>query len=673
MFNWFRRASGPVSRISARGREAAFVRAEAALRAADAGSARAALQPLLDDAVPHARAHLLAAAAARMQGDRTDVARQLAAAVRADPALTEAWRELAALRAGLGDWSGCAEALRGLLAQRPDDVASLAQILPALESAGDTAGVAATSRIHRLLDLRFDASRNPAAAQHAQGRLDEAVVVLRKAVSLAPTDAVLWAHLGCTRLAQGHHDTAIACLRDAIRRSPVCVDAHRWLAAALEEGGDAESALPHYRAVATLAEHDVQAWSAYCAARLRQGERPSDRPRAGGTRAPHQAVARPETHTHERLRIGYVCSDFGDLDTTARLEPVFERHDRDRFEIYGYDRSIGPGDAVSRLRSRCDHWRPAAMWRPEELEAKVRADGIDILVDLSGPAPRGHLALFMRRPSSVQVAWSGTDPSALPACFDAHLCDDAALCRRGDALPGARLVSLGPAAFCVRPGDDRIAGTTTGSGQARPPTFGCLPPFRAVSPSMQTAIANILARVTDARCVFSGVPHGNAAARLADVLSGHGVDPSRVVIDEDGSAARRACLLRDVDILLDSFPESDPQRALQALSLGVPVVALAGDRDFGGGAAAILRGIGLDDWVCHDQPAFEALACALAAETASFSGVREPLRAAVTRSPWRDEAGFVARLERAYRQLWEDRDTRASSLEPIADERCSDG
>ena len=115
----------------------------------------------------------------------------------------------------------------------------------------------------------------------------------------------------------------------------------------------------------------------------------------------HENYPNPE----RRLRIGYVGADFRDHCQSLFTVPLFEHHDRERFEIVCYANVARPDELTQRIRNSVDHWRDTVGLGDDEVARQVRADRIDILVDLTMHMSNGRPLLMARKPAPVQVAY----------------------------------------------------------------------------------------------------------------------------------------------------------------------------------------------------------------------------------------------------------------------------
>ena len=155
--------------------------------------------------------------------------------------------------------------------------------------------------------------------------------------------------------------------------------------------------------------------------------------RHGASNQP-MAEAPDDPDPERRLRIGYVSADFGQHPVGFFLIGVIPRHDRSLFEVHCYSSRRHADDMTARFRQYADHWHDVASIDGRPLAERIRGDGIDILVDLSGHTANNKLQAFTHRPAPVQATWAGyvgttgipaidyliSDPRQTPEGVDAH-------------------------------------------------------------------------------------------------------------------------------------------------------------------------------------------------------------------------------------------------------------
>jgi predicted O-linked N-acetylglucosamine transferase (SPINDLY family) len=142
--------------------------------------------------------------------------------------------------------------------------------------------------------------------------------------------------------------------------------------------------------------------------------------------APAVPVPRPgrPPRTGQRLRVGFVSSDFRE-HPVGRLTPeLFERLDRDRLESFGYGllrRDDGPFGR--RIAAALDHFVDVSGQPTAAIAQCIRADRIDILFDLNGYTTHERSGVFALRPARVLINWLGYPGTVGAPWFDYMLTD----------------------------------------------------------------------------------------------------------------------------------------------------------------------------------------------------------------------------------------------------------
>ena len=577
MFGWLKRRSPapPTTRVTPVGPR--LDAARVALRAGDDAAAATLLDVLVAEPEPPAEVmHLAGVLACRQRAFPRAVA-HLRAAATLDPSRAATWFTLAEALFETGDADAALTAMRGALAADLQFATAAERIVPLLAALGRYDDAIETYQLHRLLDWTFDPARNPVALLHAQGNLDDAVAQLEESAAREPRDAASRAYLGVTMQARGRLDDAIRWYREAVACGPDDAFTHRKLAFALDSRGELDEAMLHYERGMTLQPDDPQAWSDWFSAGLYAGSASREaRAQAFADydhhfRRPPVATVAKAAPEQRRLRVGYVSGDFCDHVINYFFEPVLERHDRQTVEVWCYDRTR-QRDAVSlRLEGKADHWRrvPGMAW--DALAELVRADGIDVLVDLKGHFDDNNLPLFARKPAPVQVTWLGYPDTTGLRSMDAWITDRHVAADLAGQYASEQIVPLPNFFMCFRPLPDAPdPGPLPAIANGRI-TFGCFNTFAKISPAMREAIANVMLAVPDARCLITALPGGQARTALLEYFESRGVDRERFMLRGRGSHETFLAQHREVDIALDSFPYNGTTTTLHALWMGVPV------------------------------------------------------------------------------------------------------
>src|SRR5580704_9531352 len=304
---------------------------------------------------------------------------------------------------------------------------------------------AAYRRVIELDPSHAAARNNLALILSEAGELRAAEALQRQAVGLWPDYAEGHNNLGALLLDQGRPQEALDALRAALKLKPDYPEAYLNMGNALRELDSLAEAIDAYRraielrptyaeALAQLVYHRARAcdWSDAGAevtllSAVRQNEArippfvliptaatAPDQLLCARKWVEHFAVPEQQVFQHYaapragRLRVGYLSSDFYDHATAYLMAELVERHDRDRFEINGYSYGADPGGGMrARLVSAFDRFTDIDALSHHDAAARIRADDIDILVDLKGHTHRARPKILAFRPAPVQVNYLG--------------------------------------------------------------------------------------------------------------------------------------------------------------------------------------------------------------------------------------------------------------------------
>jgi predicted O-linked N-acetylglucosamine transferase (SPINDLY family) len=365
--------------------------------------------------------------------------------------------------------------------------------------------------------------------------------------------------------------------------------------------------------------------------------------------APREPAPRPPMRARAgcRLRIGYVSLDYKRHSVAYFLENILEAHDRTCFDVHAYKLNVG-GDAVTdRLKSLSEHWIECGHLGDEQLAAQVRADGIDVLIDLSGLSSGTRLGLFERRPAPCQITYLGYPTSTGAGCFDFRI-SDAVIDPDNEPQHGSEpVLRCRPTMFCYRPGlaPDVAPVPAAQRGQV---TFGSFNNLSKVSSHTLALWRRLLQAVPHSRLLLKSQAFQQRGNRefFVRYFAEHGVVAERLQLQPllpDVQA--HLATYGEVDIALDCFPFNGATTSCEALYMGVPVVSLAGQTHPSRMGASILGACDLAELVAHDDEGYLATAAALAADLPRLAALRAGMRERLHASRLLDKLAFTRDFE----------------------------
>ncbi|HVU49127.1 MAG TPA: tetratricopeptide repeat protein [Polyangia bacterium] len=460
---------------------------------------------------------------------------------------------------------------------------------------------------------------------------------------------------------EGRIDEAIEAYRAAVAREPASADTHHALASLLGRHGLREESRAHYLEALRLAPGDPVVHSSLL---YLDGYDPAldavaalrdhvwwDRLHGRGLLpwAPHANRPDPE----RRLRVGYVSPDLRAHPVARFMLPIYEAHDRARVEVVSYAR-VARLDAIGeRFRAASDRWRGTAGLDDEALARQVRADEIDVLVDLSGHTGGNFLGAFSRRPAPVQVSYLGYPRTTGVAAIGYRLTDGVCDPPGEPSAHSEELVRL-PGAWCCwepQPAPEVAPPPCLGKGHV---TFGSLHNVLKINDDVLDVWARVLAAVPRSRLLIRrNTLIGATRERFLSRLVSRGVAPDRVDLGTasvDGFGHLRT--YAEIDLSLDTLPWSAHTTTCESLWMGVPMLTQRGSRAAGRQSASVLEAVGLRELVAESADELVRLAAAWAGAPARLAECRGRLREQVRRSPLCDGPAFTRGLEGVYRALW---------------------
>lgn len=484
--------------------------------------------------------------------------------------------------------------------------------------------------------------------------------LLRRALAIAPNDAeahetlgALLSQTGRAVESEGHHRAALGGIRDRHR-------ALGNLAVALQiQGRHAEAETCYREALALRPDYASNHGNLLFALNYRDdlsaeaifAEYRAWDDRHGAVPPLHQpAMIRSRG---DRLRVGYVSPDFRQHAVAHFALPMLAAHDRTRVELFLYPELAVADATTERFRTLAEHWRPTHGMTDQAVAEMIRADGIDVLVDMAGHTGGNRLLAFARRPAPVQIeSLLGLGTTTGMRAMDVFLADANLAPPGAEALFAEQVIRLSriPLAYAPPSGMPPVLPRRDGS-----PVFGYFGRVQRLNPRVIAAWARILRAVPDGRLMLNSQPFLEPAfrdlyrARFAE----HGITADRLDLVYTTPQATTWAAYQAIDVALDPFPHNAGTTTIEALWMGVPVVTRADRPTVGRFGAAILGSIGLDDWVTADDDAYVARSVAAMDDRRALADLRASLRARVAASPLCDAAGLTREVEAVYRDLFE--------------------
>ena len=358
-------------------------------------------------------------------------------------------------------------------------------------------------------------------------------------------------------------------------------------------------------------------------------------------------------YAHPRIRLGYLSSDFCQHAMSFLIVELLERHDRTAFEVFGYCSSPEDGSALrARVLAALDHHVPVHRLSEAETAARIRADEIDILIDLNGLTKGARAHTLHWKPAPVQVTYLGyIGPLPLPE-LDYILCDNYVIPPEAAPLYAPKPLPL-PGLYQANDSHAPDLPEVSRQQEGLPESgfvFCCFSNHYKLTEPLFDAWLGILHRVPGG-VLWLAQDNATSHANLTERAARHCIAPERLVFAPRVAPARYLARMALADLFLDTFPYNAGTIASDALRMGLPVLTLSGQSFASRMAGSLVHAVGLAELATTSLADYTEAAVAIGTDAARHAR----LRAALAGDAWQrhigDSAGFTARVEAAFKAI----------------------
>ena len=357
-------------------------------------------------------------------------------------------------------------------------------------------------------------------------------------------------------------------------------------------------------------------------------------------------LAPPMGYHHDRIRIGYLSSDFCRHAMSYLVAELFERHDRSGFEVFGYCSTLEDGsDIRQRVIAGFDHHRMIRDLSDEQAAWLIRDDEIDILIDLNGLTARSRLAVLTWRPAPIQATYLGfIGPVPMPE-LDYLLCDDF-------VIPPEQVAAYSPTPLSIastyQANDSRrvIGGTLSRQDVGLPENrfvLCCFSNHYKITEAMFAAWTSIL-RQADDTVLWLTADNAWSQANLCAAAARAGVAPERLIFADRTSPEMYMNRLSVADLFLDTFPYNAGTIASDAIRMQLPLLTLCGTSFVSRMAGSLLHNIGAQQGITTTLPDYIETGVTLATDADAYAKYKQHF----VGDAWASTIGDIGRFTREF-------------------------
>lgn len=574
------------------------------------------------------------------------------------PEYAQGWSNKAGTLHAMGRHDEALAAHERALALRPDYAegwSNKANTLRVLRRYGEA--LAACEQALRLAPDAVDAITARARVLHDLRRFEEALQLYDRALALKPDHADGWAGRGVTLHELNRHQEAIAAFERALALQPGQPFTAGLLLHAQMKVCDWNGLQGRIAALFESVRAGHRASTPFQVIALSESEALNRRAAEiwmRGHPSPAIPAAAAPAKPAARIRIGYFSADFHNHAAAHLTAELFERHDRERFEIIAFSYGPARDDAMRRrLVAAFDRFIDVSDRSDAAIAALARETGIDIAVDLKGHTEDSRLGIFSHRAAPVQVTYLGYPGTTAVEGMD-YLIADLVVIPPENRPHFSETVAYLPGCYQINDSRRDIADTAFTRAELGLPAQGfvfcCFNNNYKITPAVFDRWMGIL-RAVDGGVLWLVGDNAEVPNNLRAEAEKRGVAGSRLLFAPRMDYPRHLARQRAADLFLDTWPYNAHTTASDALFAGLPVLTWPGATFPSRVAASLLQAVGLPELVADGPDAYEVLAIELATRPGRLQGLRERLRRNLAAAPLFDTARNTRHIEDLYLRM----------------------
>ncbi len=485
----------------------------------------------------------------------------------------------------------------------------------------------------------------------------------QKALSLNANDAAEHCYYGLVLKNKGKLVAANAAFQQAIRIDPNHAAAYNNLGIVNKDLGNVAQGVAYYRTALALNPQYADCFSnllfclshdANCNAKTLLKEHINYSKAYEIPQMQKWPVHRNSTQNDRPLNIGFVSADFRDHSIAYCFAPLLTALAKEpSLNLFAYYNHSIHDDTTQHLSGQFAHWIDINDWSDAALTQQIKADAIDVLVDLSGHTAGNRLTAFALKPAPVQVSWFGYLATTGLKAMDYYLADvHLAPAKQFDAYFTEKIVQLPVNApfQAVASAPDVKPLPALSNGYL---TFGCFNRPSKISNKTIALWSVLLKAIPDAKLLLGAIAEEESTAHLIEVFESHGIAASRLLLHARSNIDDYLHLHDQVDICLDTQPSSGITTCFYAAWMGIPTLCIAGESVTSRGAMAIMKHLGLDQFVASDDADFVEKGRYWQAQLSALSEMRQQMRTIYVSSPIADIQMQSLALTKAFKTMWQ--------------------
>lgn len=362
----------------------------------------------------------------------------------------------------------------------------------------------------------------------------------------------------------------------------------------------------------------------------------------------------PQLASNEKLRIGFVSGDFRNHPVTYFIENWLGLIDKNRFELVAYYSFSQNDETTLSLHPLFNEWYNVSHLTDSELAEKIYKDQVNILFDLSGHTAHNRLPAFAWKPAPIQISWIGFPTSTGLATMD-YMMPSKLMSPPEFAHHYLEEIWCLEAAGCLKPPAVEIDVNPLPALTNGYFTFGSFHSVTKLTDQVLKTWAEILRQVPGSKLFFKckELKEPKTQNELREKMTGLGIDEDRLILEGPCKLEEYFSAYHSIDMGLDPFPYNSGTIAYHSLWMGVPYIALKGDRLLSRVGYGNICLVGLEEFAADSPEEYIHTAVLAASKPERLNEIRLGLREKALSSGLYNGKKMARELETTFGKMWQ--------------------
>jgi protein O-GlcNAc transferase len=355
-------------------------------------------------------------------------------------------------------------------------------------------------------------------------------------------------------------------------------------------------------------------------------------------------------YNHQKIKIAYYSADFKEHPVSYLIAEIFELHDREKFEIFGFSLAkVKNSEIRNRIINSFDHHFEVSNLSDEEAAKLSQNLEIDIAIDLGGHTVDSRVSIFANRAAPIQISYIGYLGTMGAKFIDYLVSDEIIIPSSYRKYYTEKIIYL--PSYQSNDSKRMLPSKDLGKEYEIPENTFVYCNFNnnyKLLPDMFECWIQILFKVKNS-ILFLFADNEEVIVNLKKYAELKGINGNRLIFGNRASYGEYLSRYTLCNLFLDTSPYNAGTTASDSLWCNVPVLTIAGNSFASRVAASLLTSMGLSDLITTNKKDYINLAVEIAHNQKKYFDIQSRLIKNKSASPLFNSHLFTKNWERALR------------------------